>query len=81
MPAKNGLTVTSDITVKAREIDFVTRFAKNWDALREILGIIRPIKKQPGTVLTSYTATVDLQDGRRRQLPDGCCYEYRPCQG
>lgn len=64
MPAKNGLTVTSDITVKAREIDFVTRFAKNWDALREILGIIRPIKKQPGTVLTSYTATVDLQDGR-----------------
>ena len=64
MPAKNGLTVTSDITVKAREIDFVTRFAKNWDALREILGIIRPIKKQPGTVLTSYTATVNLQDGR-----------------
>jgi hypothetical protein len=64
MPAKNGLTVTSDITVKAREIDFVTRFAKNWDALREILGIIRPIKKQPGTVLTSYTATVALQDGR-----------------
>lgn len=64
MPAKNGLTITSDITVRAREIDFVTRFAKNWDALREILGIIRPIKKQPGTVLTSYVASVDLQDGR-----------------
>lgn len=64
MPAKNGLTITSDITVRAREIDFVTRFAKNWDALREILGIIRPIKKQPGTVLTSYVASVNLQDGR-----------------
>lgn len=61
--AKSGLTVTSDITVKAREIDFVTRFTKNWDALREVLGIIRPIRKQPGTVLTSSTATLVLENG------------------
>jgi len=61
--AKSGLTVASDITVRAREIDFVTRFAKNWDALREVMGILRPIKKQPGTVLTSYTASITLADG------------------
>ncbi len=58
MPAKEGLTVTTDITVRAREVDFVTRFTKNWDALREILGIVRPIKKAPGTVLTSYVASM-----------------------
>lgn len=49
--------------VTARELDFVSRFAQNWDALREILGIARPIKKQAGTVLKSYTASVELEDG------------------
>lgn len=42
--------------VQAREVDFVSRFATNWDALREILGIMRPIKKTSGTKLVSYTA-------------------------
>ena len=49
--------------VTAREIDFVTRFGQNWDALREILGIMRPIKKAPGTQLVAYTASVTLEDG------------------
>lgn len=58
MPAKAGLTVKNDITVAVRELDFVTRFGKNWDALREILGIMRPIRKAPGTKLTSYEASM-----------------------
>ena len=49
--------------ITAREIDFVTRFGKNWDALRKILGIVRPIRKTPGTKLVSYTASVTLADG------------------
>jgi hypothetical protein len=49
--------------VHAREVDFVTRFGDNWDALRNILGIMRPIKKAPGTALVSYTAEVVLEDG------------------
>lgn len=49
--------------VTAREIDFVTRFGDNWDALRNILGIMRPIRKTPGTTLKSYTATVALESG------------------
>ncbi len=64
--AKSGLTTASDITIAAREVDFVTRFAQNWEALREILGIMRPIEKAPGTKLTSYKATMksaSLQGG------------------
>lgn len=50
-------------SVTAREVDFVTRFNDNWDALRKILGIMRPIRKAPGTQLISYTASVELEDG------------------
>ena len=42
--ADPNLTKSENIEVKAREIDFVTRFARNWEHLREILGILRPIK-------------------------------------
>lgn len=49
--------------VTAREVDFVTRFNDNWDALRKIFGIMRPIRKAPGTQLISYTASVELEDG------------------
>ena len=50
-------------SVTARERDFVTRFGDNWDALRNILGIMRPIRKTPGTSLVSYTADVTLESG------------------
>lgn len=65
MAAKNNVTTTTQFTTAAREVDFVTRFADNWDALRTILGIMRPIRKSPGTKLVSYKASVDgtLQGG------------------
>lgn len=53
----------SYVNITAREIDFVSRFGKNWDALREILGIMRPIKKEAGSTLVSYTASIALEDG------------------
>lgn len=56
-------TLTTDITVKAREVDFVTRFGLNWKSLLEILGVMRPIVKTPGTTLVSYNATITLEDG------------------
>lgn len=62
MPKAN-LTMSADVQISAREIDFVTRFARNWEHLQEILGIMRPIRKEPGAVLKSKTATVTLQDG------------------
>jgi len=57
--AAENLTTKSQITTTIKEIDFVTQFQKNWDALRTILGIMRPIRKAPGTKLVSYKATVD----------------------
>lgn len=65
MAAPVNLTTASQITASIREVDFVTQFQKNWDALRTILGIMRPIRKAPGTKLISYKATVDggLQGG------------------
>lgn len=59
MPARENLTTQAQFAVAAREVDFVTRFTKNWDALREIMGIMRPIRKTPGTKLVSYKASVD----------------------
>lgn len=56
-------TTSAQIQITARELDFVTRFTANMDALREIMGVMRPIRKQPGTRLVSYKATVALQDG------------------
>ena len=69
--AKENLTKMANIDVTVRETDFVTRFAKNWDALRQIMGIMRPIKKTPGTKLVSYTASVTLQDsvGEGEEIP------------
>lgn len=59
--------------ITAREIDFVSRFGGNWDALREILGIMRPIRKAPGTQLVSYSASVTLESG---DIPAGAVIPY-----
>jgi hypothetical protein len=67
MAAKANLIMTNDIQVTAREIDFVTRFERNWQHLRDILGIMRPIKKQPGAVLKSKYAEGTLQDGNVKE--------------
>ena len=71
MPATNVETLTNPrdslpnvyTNVTAREVDFVTRFGDNWEALRNILGIMRPIRKAAGTSLVSYTASVALESG------------------
>lgn len=63
MAAKDNLIKTADIQVTAREVDFVTRFERNWEHLREILGIMRPIKKQPNTKLKSKYAEGTLESG------------------
>lgn len=65
MAAKENITTTTQFSIQAREQDFVSRFGDNWDALRTILGIMRPIRKAPGTKLVSYKAAIDgeLQGG------------------
>lgn len=72
MAAKTNLIMNNDIQVTAREIDFVTRFERNWQHLRDILGIMRPIKKQPGAVLKSKYAEGTLWNekvGEGEEIP------------
>lgn len=61
--AKDRLTKSTHISTEAREVDFVQRFALNWQHLRDIMGITRVIRKEPGTVLKSKYAVVTLQSG------------------
>ena len=71
MPPKANLTKTANIDVAAREIDFISRFQANWEALIDIMGISRPIRKVPGAVLKSKVATVTLQSsvGEGEDIP------------
>lgn len=59
--------------VTAREIDFVSRFGTTWSALSDILGIVKPIRKQAGSRLISYTVDVTLEDG---DVDAGCVIPY-----
>lgn len=61
--AKSNLTKNANIETNAREVDFVTRFARNWEHLKEILGIVRDIEKPAGTELVSKYAEVTLENG------------------
>ena len=72
---ENLPNVYTDVT--AREIDFVSRFGSNWDALRKILGVMRPIRKAPGTRLVAYTASVTLESG---EVPEGAVIPYSKYQ-
>ena len=61
--SKANLTKSANVQTTAREVDFVTRFANNWEHLRDIMGISRVINKEPGTMLVSKYAEVTLQSG------------------
>ena len=63
MAVKANTTLTSNIDINPREVDFVTRFGMNWQGLLDIIGIARPIKKVPGTKLTAKEVQIDLQSG------------------
>lgn len=75
-----GTTTTTQFSnIDAREVDFVTRFNEQWDALRDILGIMRPIRKAPGTKLISYKASmVDsaLQGGDSSVVAEGATIPF-----
>lgn len=65
MAVIEGTTTSAQITVEAKELDFVSRFEQTWQALIDILGIMRPIRKNPGTKLVSSKATVELKEGNK----------------
>lgn len=63
MPAPDNLTMVANYGVNPREIDFVARFARNWEALTDIMGISRPIRKEAGAVLKYKEGVVTLESG------------------
>lgn len=63
MPIENTTKTTQFSSLQAREVDFIERFTRNWDSLAEILGIMRPVRKTPGTKLVASTAKVTLANG------------------
>ena len=60
--AKQNTTTTANMN-GVREVDFVSRFATNWQSLRDILGVSRLVRKAPGTVLKTKFARVQLANG------------------
>lgn len=63
MAVTSNTTTTSQIMLEAKNLDFITRFNNTWDSLIEIMGIMRPIRKTPGTKLQANKATIALQSG------------------
>lgn len=61
--AKANLTKEANINATVREIDFVSRFAKNMEALKEVLGISRFIEKPAGANVKTRRGYVELADG------------------
>ena len=61
--APENMTGTAQIQVRAREIDFVTSFGQNMQALLDVMGITRMIRKQNGSMLRVRTASGTLQSG------------------
>lgn len=66
--APDNMTDQAQIQVKAREIDFVTSFGKNLQALLDILGITRMIRKENGSVLKTKKVKGNLKSG---DVPEG----------
>ena len=63
MATTTNTTTTAQISINPKEIDFVSRFERTWQALREIMSIARPVRKQLGTKLVANKAELTLQDG------------------
>ncbi len=66
--APAGLTGQDQVQVRAREIDFVTSFGKSLQALLDILGITKMIRKENGSVLKTKKVKGTLQSG---DVPEG----------
>ena len=64
MAVTPNTTTTENFQIDANTIDFVERFNLNWDAITEIMGIMRPVRKAPGTKLTSYKVEITRGNGQ-----------------
>ena len=54
---------TDNINITIREVDFAERFERTWQHLRDIMGIMRKVRRAPGTELRTKYAEVTLENG------------------
>ena len=62
MPAQNGVITTQNIDATVREIDFVNRFQTNFEQIQEMMGVVRPIRKENGAKIRILKTTGTLED-------------------
>lgn len=62
MAAENNLIKNSDLA-RVRQIDFVSQFGYSTKKLMELLGVMRLIPKQSGTMLKRHSVVGTLEDG------------------
>lgn len=62
MAAENNLIKNSDLA-RVRQIDFVSQFGYSTKKLMELLGVMRLIPKQAGTMLKRHSVVGTLEDG------------------
>ena len=62
MPILENTGISTNYDVDPALIEYVSRFNTSWQAWTEILGIMRPIRKTPGTTLRSYVTDVVLNN-------------------
>ena len=62
MAAETNLIKNSDLA-RVRQIDFVSQFGYNTKKLMELLGVMRLIPKQAGTLLKRHAVTGTLESG------------------
>ena len=62
MAAETNLIKNSDLA-RVRQVDFVSQFGYSTKKLMELLGVMRLIPKQGGTMLKRHTVTGTLEDG------------------
>ena len=64
MAVTPNTTTTENFNIDAKVMDFVERFNMNWESLREIMGVMRPVRKTPGTRLRSYKVDITRGGGQ-----------------
>lgn len=64
MAVTPNTTTTENFNIDAKIIELVERFNLNWDAIGEIMGIMRPVRKTPGTRLRSYKVDITRGGGQ-----------------
>lgn len=58
-----GITKKANFDMTVRMADLISRFTHTYQILADLIGVSRPIEKEPGTELRTINASVSLESG------------------